>query len=328
METAKSTTMTPASPATSPTPNRKAAVLLTLLAFATTGVVSFGLAAKRVALWNTEMVVPFAYGEDAFLIHSWVKTELDTGWWMTTDRCGAPFRHEMYDFPTNPNLHFAVIKLLSVFSREPGLLINVYFLLSFPFAGLTAHATLRGMKVSHWAAIVGGVLYAHQPYHYWRGIEHLFLGTYYMLPLVGIVMVWLYRGESLLFTRNTAGHLRPVFNWRTTVALLVIAAEGFDFPYYPIFSGFFLLVTGLAGTALHRDRAVLFRASSLIVLLVAAFLVNMAPNLVYYAKNGTNQAPDHFTKRPWSDGENFGLVPVQMILPAQNHPIKAFDALQ
>lgn len=318
----------PASTPASPRPNRKVTVLLALLAFATTGVVSFGLIAKRVALWKADMVVPFEYAHDSFLIHCWVKTLVDTGWWMTTDRCGAPLGHEMYDFPTNPNIHFAGIKLLTAFTTEPGMLMNLYYLLGFPLAGLTAHAALRSMKVSHWACIVGAVLYAHQPYHYWRGIDHLFLGTYFLLPLATMVMVWVFRGEPLLIARNVAGRLRPVFNWRTAVALLVMAVEGFDFPYYPIFAGFFMLVTGLAGTALNRDRIVLLRAGALLVVLVSAFAVNMYPNLAYYAKNGMNKADDHFTKRPWSDGEAFALMPVQMLLPPMGHPIKALDKLQ
>src|SRR5689334_16478086 len=76
----------PAPPSPRPT-GQGVAVLLTLLAFATTGTVSFSLIAKRVALWKADMAVPFEYGHDSFLIHCWVKTLVDTGWWMTTDRC-------------------------------------------------------------------------------------------------------------------------------------------------------------------------------------------------------------------------------------------------
>lgn len=330
METVKPVPSPPVAEETTPArrPGAKLSTLLTLLAFTTTAALSFGLIAKRIALWEADLTVPFEYGHDSFLIHCWVKTQLDTGWWMTTDRCGAPFQHEMYDFPTNPNLHFAALKGLAVFTQEPGVLMNVYFLLGFPLAGLTAHAALRGMRASHWVSILGGVLYAHQPYHYWRGIDHLFLGTYFMLPLVTLVMVWLFRGEPLLFARNAAGKVKLAFNWRTGVALLVLAAEGFDFPYYPIFSGIFLVVAAFAGASLNRDRVVFLRAAGLLAVLLAAFVVNMWPNLTYYAKHGTNKVEDHFTHRPWTDGESFAVMPIQMLMPTPNHPIKQLDKLQ
>lgn len=309
-------------------PSAKLGTLLAVVAFLSSGLVSLGLAAKRFEVWKTDWVVPYRYAHDSFLIHCWVKTLADTGWWLTTDRCGAPFGHEMYDFPTNPNLHFAAMKVLTVFTDEPGTLMNVYFLLGFPLAGWFAHLALRSLRVSHWACFLGAVVYAHQPYHYFRSIDHLFLGTYFMLPLAVMVMVWVFRGEPLVFARNAAGRIRPVFNWRTVVALLVLTLEGFDFPYYPIFAGFFLLITGLAGAAVHGDRVVAWRTVPMLALMVVAFGVNMYPNLIYFAKNGTTPAEDHVTKRPWSDGEVYGLLPVQMFLPAANHPIKSFDHLQ
>jgi phosphoglycerol transferase len=315
----------PAVPPPPAPPRTRRGWLVALLAFSCTGLISVGFLFYRLDLGHASFRVPFEYGHDSFLIHSWVKTLLDTGWWMTTDRCGAPFGHEMYDFPTNPNLHFLAIKGLSVFTREPGVLMNVYYVLGFLLAGLTAHAALRAMRVSHPLAVLGGVLYAHQPYHYWRGIDHLFLGTYWMIPLVAVVLVWVFRNEPLLVARNAQGKLRPRANWRTLVALAILVAEGFDFPHYPVFGGLFLLVGGIAAAAIHRDRLPLIRVGVLLAVLVAAFVANMAPNLLYYKQHGTNTAPDHFTKRPWTDAEKFGLVPAQLFIPVPNHPVGAFD---
>lgn len=321
------TTPTPSTPI-APT-SRRRSVLVALLAFTCTAVVSFGLLAVRLELWKADLKVPFHYGHDALIMQAWITTFADTGWWTTTDRAGAPFGHEMADFPTNPTLHYWAMSGMLPFTRDTGKLMNVYFLLGFPLAGLTAHAFLRTVRVSHLVAVLGGVLFAHQPYHYWRGTGHLFLGAYYMLPLVGVVVVWVWRGQPLLVGRDGAGKLRlQLGNWRTWAAVAILAAEGFDFPHYPVFAGAFLLVSGLGAFAVHRDRAVLVRTALLLTLLVATFAANMAPNLIYYKQHGTNQAPDHFTKRPWVDGEAYALLPVQMLLPAQNHPIPAFEQVR
>ena len=117
-------------------------------------------------LRKADLTVPLAYGHDSFLIQCWVKTLADTGWWITTDRCGSPYGHQMYDFPTNPSIHMGILRLMLPFTHDPTILINTYFILCFPLIGLTAHAALRSMGSAHLYCILGGVLYACQPYHF------------------------------------------------------------------------------------------------------------------------------------------------------------------
>src|SRR5205807_5407558 len=94
-------------------------------------------------LWQADPAVPFAYREDAFTILTWTKTLLDNGWWMTNKYLGAPTQLEMHDYPTNCNLHFAVLKCLSLFTSDAATLVNLYFLLSFPLVSLAALTALR-----------------------------------------------------------------------------------------------------------------------------------------------------------------------------------------
>src|SRR5438445_5436046 len=100
---------------------------------------------------------------------------LDNGWWMTNQYLGPPPQLEMHDYPTNCNLHFAVLKFLSIFTSNAATLVNIYFLLSFPLVSIAALAALRSMGVSRPVAVVSSILYAFLPYHLWRGESHLFL---------------------------------------------------------------------------------------------------------------------------------------------------------
>ncbi len=314
-------------PATAPTPRR--AKWYALLAFAATATLSLIIPAEKMKLRNADLTVPLAYGHDSFLIQCWVKTLADTGWWITTDRCGAPYGHQMYDFPTNPSIHIALMRGMLPFTHDPAILINAYFILCFPLIGLTAHAALRSMRFAHLYCILGGVLYACQPYHFWRGESHLFLAAYFLLPLVTMVMVWLHRGEELFLRRGENGRWKIALgNRRSLAALAIVAAEGFDFPYFSVFAGVFLAVAGATAFALHRQGVILVRTAGLLAVLGAAFLTSLSPNLLYFHQYGTNPSETHVTHHPWSDGEEYALKPIQLLLPAPNHPIPALEKIR
>src|SRR5207244_868905 len=161
-----------------------------VLAYVATLVLALALAFLLFRLWRADLSVPFAYEHDSFPILMWTKTMIDNGWWLTNQYLGAPTQLEMYDYPTNCNLHFAVLKGLSILSSNPAVLVNLYFILSFPLVSLAALLALRSMNVARAVAIVGSILYAFLPYHLWRGEAHLFLGGYYFIPLIRLVIVW------------------------------------------------------------------------------------------------------------------------------------------
>ena len=52
----------------------------------------------------------------------------------------------------------------------------------FPLTTATTIWALREMGVSRLWALVFGLLYAFQPYHFLRGTGHYFLSAYYLVP--------------------------------------------------------------------------------------------------------------------------------------------------
>src|SRR5262249_50062665 len=143
-----------------------------------------------------------AYGHDSFFTLVWTKSIVDTGWWITNGYLGAPYELDMRDFPANPTFHFLVLRFLSLFSSHPALLVNLYFVLTFPLTAVAGMAALRSMKLPYGLALLGGVLYAFLPYHFWRGESHLVLAGYYLVPLAIMVIVWVGRGEAFLLVRR------------------------------------------------------------------------------------------------------------------------------
>jgi phosphoglycerol transferase len=300
------------------------------LSYAGTLVLALGLTVVILRLWRADLSVPFAYEHDSFPVLTWTKTLLDNGWWLTNSYLGAPSRLEMYDYPTNCNLHFLALKCLSFLSSDPAVLVNLYFLLTFPFISLAALTGLRSMGIARPVAVVGSLLYAFLPYHFWRGESHLFLSAYYMIPLVLMVVVWIAQGEPFLVVRNqNTGRLRlELISARALCSLLICAAIGCDFPYYPIFAGLFLLVAGLYTFARCRCVGTLWQTSILTGITAISFLGNMSPSFLYWREHGANPSPQHTAKRPWTDAENLSLTVTQLLLPPYHHRIPLFCKLR
>jgi phosphoglycerol transferase len=286
--------------------------------------------AVRLELWKADLRVPFQYGHDSFTNHLMIKTTVDCGWWMTNDYIGAPGRLEWHDYPLNPTLHMVIIKGLTLISSDPAVVLNVYFLLTFPLISLAAYAALRGMDVSRWPTVAVAVIYAFLHYHFWRNESHLYLAGYFMVPLTALLCVWLVRGEPILLERCPEGKLRlRLINRVTLLALGICLLAGLDFPYYPPFVAFFILAAGCLAAGKGRDTLPLWQAGGLIATVVLGLVVNLAPNIVYRIQNGRNPADDQvFQSRPWTDAEEYALKPVQLLLPAIVHPIKKFRGLR
>src|SRR5262245_41972731 len=113
-------------------------------------------------LHRADLSVPLQYEDqpDSFTNLMMVKSMVHSGWWLTNDYLGAPGRFEFHDYPMNPNLHFLLLKGISLFTSRPALILNLYFLLTFPLVALAAYAALRTLGSSRPVAVAFAVLYA------------------------------------------------------------------------------------------------------------------------------------------------------------------------
>src|SRR5829696_1315471 len=191
-------------------------------------------------LWRADLHAPFLYQRDALVNLMIIKGVLQHSWWLENPDLGAPFGQELYDFPVmvGDSLHLALIKLLGVFSSDPFLILNLFFLLSFPLVALVSFLVLRQLGVSAAVALVCSVLYALAPYHFWRGGRHVFLSAYYSVPVGAYLVLSLLSGKPL-FTRRTLSRPR-VLAWASkrslvTLALCLLVASSAGNSYYAVF---------------------------------------------------------------------------------------------
>src|SRR5262249_9112123 len=125
-------------------------------------------------LWRLKLSVPMHFIGDAALHQALMKGTADHGWYLRNGDLGAPFGLEMYDFPMADHLHFFLERVIGLFDRRPGVIFNVYYLLTFPLAAAAALFALRRFGVGYPAAVVVSLLFTFLPYHFFR-LHHLHL---------------------------------------------------------------------------------------------------------------------------------------------------------
>jgi phosphoglycerol transferase len=273
------------------------------------------LMAAALRLWRADPGVPLFYAADNLMNQMFVQNILETGWFLDSPRLGAPGTLDLRDFPMADVLHFGIIKLFGCVWRDAGLILNLYYLLSFPLTALSTYFVLRRLGLGRLACLPPSVLFACTPYHFLRMQGHVFLSAYYLIPLmVGIILRVLMGQPRRRFVRREAAG-----------AALVCVLTGLAGVYYAFFSCFLLLAAGLAA-ALRQRRWASLGWSALLSLLIAASLgAALAPSILHVAHRGKN--PEVADRSP-AEAETYALNVFEMLLPVQGHRVAALDRFQ
>lgn len=256
------------------------------------------------------MSAPFVYDHDAVENLSVIKNLLEQGWPLTNPRLGAPFGSQFYDFPVvaGDALHLSIMWLIGLFTSNPAVVANIFFLLSFPVTALTSLWVFRRLGLSTTVAVFCAVLYALAPYHFFRGELHLFLQGYYGLPFGIYIAVKTLTGQSLRRLH------RPL-----VIVLLCLVAATTDV----YFAAFSLVLIGLATAAAAADpaRRAAVRSGVAALALIGVFtLVQHLPSIVYQAEHGKDVAVAAL--RYPNQSEVFGMKLVRLLLPVDGHRVR------
>ncbi|HEU4711820.1 MAG TPA: hypothetical protein VFS76_09655 [Pyrinomonadaceae bacterium] len=277
-------------------------------------------------LWRADLRIPFTYTGDSYVYSMFIKGIVDNGWYYHNPSVGAPTGLEMYDFPLPDNFHFLTLKLLALFTSDHALILNLFFLLTFPLTTVTSLFAFRQFSISYLPSLVGSLLYTFTPYHFFRGEGHLFYSAYYMVPLMVLIVMWIYSGKLQLVKRKPETG-KPALNFRNgkvifaLVAALIIGSSG---AYYSFFGCFLMLVAAVLAFISNRDRYPMITAIILSALISLTIFVNLAPSIMYVRKHGNPQS----MPRSAGEAERFGLKIAQMLLPITGHRVSFMARLK
>jgi phosphoglycerol transferase len=278
-------------------------------------------------LWWADLRVPLiGCNSDNRLTGMLIKSITEGGWYLHNDRLGSPYGLDMHDFPMADSWHFLLIKLLALFIPDAGMVQNSFFLLTFPLTTVTSLFVLRRFGISYPPALGGSLLYSFLYYHFGRGTGHLCLAAYYLVPLMGMVILWQFHGE--IFGRNDGDGASGRSRWlnrRSLASLAICVLMSSGGTYYAFFGCYFVLVTGIAGVVRQRTLRPLLRMTVLIGVIAVGTIANVAPSLLHQYQKGSNlQVVD----RPCGGAEIYGLKIAQLVLPNSVHRFPPLNKLK
>ncbi|WP_382307493.1 hypothetical protein [Herbiconiux sp. UC225_62] len=268
-------------------------------------------------LWNLDWKVPLYYSGDALAVGSHFKTIIEYGWFTHQPDLGAPYGQFYNDYPQADNLHFIVASVLRVFTHDFGALMNIYFVLGFPLAAITAVWFLRLVGVSRTLSVALGVVFSIAPYHFIKGEGHLFLAAYFVVPLALGVLYLVATGQPLwsrriLSRRNLA-----------TVGILVLLGTASS--YYSVFVALVLAVVGLAKLWQTHAWRRFWGAAAAGGVIALTMVINLLPDLVYRLANGANEA---VLVRSPPEAELYSFKIASLLLPVPGHRFGPFATLR
>ena len=273
-----------------------------------------------------DLRIPFVYEGDALLFYAWTKIILESGWPYLNSHLGAPYGFEMYDFPLNNTLDVIIIKLISFFSSDPILVENLFYLLTFPFTTLTSMVVFRRFEIDYAYSLLGSLLFTFMPYHFLRNVSHLNLSSYFMIPLMVMVILWIYSGELNFFNSNNILKAKTlIFSKKSIASIIICILSGFVYFYYSYFFCLFLFIIGFFSSASNCKKGPLITSILLIVLITLVVVLNQSPTLIYQYQNGKN--PEVAVRSP-AETEIYGLKIIQLLLPIDNHRVSLLAHLK
>lgn len=103
---------------------------LTLLLYSVQAFIVLGIAYVVLHLNTYDLRVPFSYNGDSVVILMYIKGLIQDGWPTNISQLSAPFTYPGAAFPMLTSVDWFIIKVMSVFTAEPGLLLNGFWLLT------------------------------------------------------------------------------------------------------------------------------------------------------------------------------------------------------
>lgn len=275
-------------------------------------------------LWNSNLATyPLQYGMgDDMTAAMTIKTMQENGWIYKNSLLGAPNPEgtNSFDATTGEILLNVIQKVIVTLTNNWVLTLNLFYLLGYFLCAYTALFVLKKLGISKMTSIVGAVLYSFLPYHFFRGLGHLYLSEYFMVPVMVYYAIRLMNQETIwkksngkIVTWNNIGH---------TVAFICMSLTGV---YYAYFVCFFLCVSILY-KLLNRVNWKKCRQEIAGILIICVSLISsVLPSVLYWHEYGSN--PSAIERSPVG-AELYSMKIAQLVLPISGHRIEKIAELR
>ena len=275
-------------------------------------------------VYRLNLHVPFTYWGDALYFDAWVKGLMQGHLPWHHPRLGAPFGADWRDFPINLTIEALVVRVLAIFTSSSGLVLNLLWMLSLAMcAGLATYA-LQRLGIERWTAASLGVIYALQPFAFYRGVAHLNL-VFYLVPLLATGAIEIAAGRLPHSQkheprpgRSGLRRLIAIFPGIPLYLVLACVAQGFSYIYNAFFSVVIFTVAALIAFIVFRRRSLLITGLIATFIICSTTLINLTPSVIYWTEHGRNPAMAYKTP---VDAETYGLKLRHLLTPVPDNPL-------
>ena len=116
-------------------------------------IIIFAMMYHLMGLKNMKLDIPMQYfgGDDMSVIVN-AKMMTEQSWDMTSDRLGAPYTVQYYDFTSSlmHNSGLIIMKVFALITHDAAATMNLTFLSIFFIAGIISYFVMRNLKVNCW----------------------------------------------------------------------------------------------------------------------------------------------------------------------------------
>ena len=270
-------------------------------------------------LWDLNPRVPILYAGDGLLSLMSFQNMKEGFWYLKSSHLGFPFSQDLHDFPAAADtVNLLISRLLVSLTGDIGLTFNIQYFFSYFSGFLGAYIGSRIIRLSPIHALFIGFIYAFLPYHYLHGASHLYLSSYWMIPIwlsVAIKEITT-PGWILGLENGTEFNLRQFICKSRTLLLLALTVFSASAGFY--YSMFFVLATGFFGLLeVVRDRGVR-NFGLLIMSSLGAFVIGLQilPILFFQRSMGENIEA---VQRSLGEVRFYSLDITKLFLPIRDH---------
>jgi len=273
-------------------------------------------------LWDIDLRVPLSYSGDGYWHGRDVQTIIETGWVQSSPRLGFPLRATMLDYPiAGDNLHFLAIRAMATVVGDWAALVNLFYLASFFTIGWSSYVCQRWLGCGRRTAIVASVLFALAPYHFGRGTYHLYLSSYWIVPVTVLIAARAASGLGVA-AATRAPRTRPRLAAAAPWVLLCAAAASSG-SYYATFALVSIAMMSLLAAASHRTLRPIVAGAGYCAAIGVVLVANYSTSILHRIREG----PNHIvTTRFPVEGDTYALRLIQLLTPTPGNvfaPLRA-----
>ncbi len=256
--------------------------------------------------------LPLTYGGDAMAGQVFIKSILDTGWFISNPFLGAPFGYSFADYPMSDSTNFFLMKLFGWVQGDSVSVMHNFLFATYFLAALTSLYVFRRLGLSRLFAFAGSLLFSFLGYHFYRAEGHLLLSAYYAVPIYIFFALAIFQDRPFASSDLKTVWIKGLLS---IVILAICASTGV---YYAFFGAYFILIAGLIAGIDQKSWKPLLRAGFLVFIISGTVFLNILPSFISTAKYGKNLEASY---RHFVGAEIYALKITHLFLPDQYGPL-------